>query len=1034
MLVETQPSSLMSNREPIAQMRPIDFSLAKSLKAQLPSTLQKTKYRFYRVKEIPEEKSGQYRLAMANVLSGLRKPDQSMVYVLSGNGQGVALYLGVASDSTDIDIYDEADSLASAFEGNFLGAQLEEDKDNKQFSQLTLGKHLGLISGVPSFNEDDSAAGGEDVQGIERLVNSLLGETWQLVIVAQAIAPDVVRQQITQLYDLSTELSQHIKLSVQQSENKGWNLSKTEGKSDSITVGDSRTETRGRSSGTSETKGESSDTSKNIEKSGKSSDKTTSFSSGKSSTKATNDGTNESIATGTSNSNTLGNNNSDTVGRSGGDSTSLSRERMNKQVESLHQYINDTLLGRYYLGQTKGFFKTAIYVSADTKAVYDRLANGVLSLFQGNQVSMVPMQVHKLASIPSTSITELLSFKEVDAPKQLTFWQENALLQGMPIQTLERKIMAATAMTTRELTLVAGMPSIELPGLKIRKSVDFAVNVPETSVQDALPMGGIVQHGRDLSLLNRQSNSYQVALNKKELNKHTFVCGVTGSGKTTTCMRLLLESGLPFLVIEPAKTEYRALFEQNQDIEYYAIGREDLTIFRLNPFELVKGEQLQGHIQMLNATLAAVFPMEAAMPYMVEEAIIMAYKNKGWDTNTSENYLVDDPWQLGLDVWPTFSDMISALDAVILSKGLGTEFEQKYRGSLVARFTNLTLGTKGRMLNTRHSLDFDQLLDKKVVIELEEIKDEQDKALLMGLILVRLAESMKHRHRKNKDFQHLTLVEEAHRLLSRVEPGDPGSKKAGVEMFANLLAEVRKYGEGLIIADQIPNKLVPDVMKNTNTKIVHRLFAADDRDAIGDTMSLNDEQKDFLPLLKVGEAIIYSGGWHAPVWVKVRQSQNTTGQPIDETLIQQRGVKQLWQQRKVLFPALTKTDSFNEQQLSSFVRDGLGIINRVLKLLSIRTDSNKTDEFAQIYAVVQHKMQHCLTDLATDKQQLSNLLTALFMDVAMIENSDGMVMALTRLFETMLEDQQQVHLLFDNSNRAIKIKLENDAFKNIQSL
>ncbi|MFK7643200.1 hypothetical protein ACI43T_12050, partial [Neisseria oralis] len=92
-----------------------------------------------------------------------------------------------------------------------------------------------------------------------------------------------------------------------------------------------------------------------------------------------------------------------------------------------------------------------------------------------------------------------------------------------------------------------------------------------------------------------------------------------------------------------------------------------------------------------------------------------------------------------------------------------------------------------------------------------------------------------------------TLVEEAHRLLSKPEPGADGSKKLGVEMFANLLAEVRKYGECLVIADQIPNKLVSDVLKNTNTKIIHRLFAADDRSSIGDTMSLNDEQKDFLP-------------------------------------------------------------------------------------------------------------------------------------------------------------------------------------------
>lgn len=189
--------------------------------------------------------------------------------------------------------------------------------------------------------------------------------------------------------------------------------------------------------------------------------------------------------------------------------------------------------------------------------------------------------------------------------------------------------------------------------------------------------------------------------------------------------------------------------------------------------------------------------------------------------------------------------MIAQLDKVITSKQMGREFEEKYRGSLVARLTSLTLGVKGRMLNSRYSMNFDQLLDRRVVIEMEEIKDEKDKALLMGLIINRLAECMKQRHRIQPDFRHLTLIEEAHRLLSRPEPGDAESKKMGVEMFANLLAEVRKYGEGLIIADQIPNKLIADVIKNTNTKIVHRLFAADDRKIIGDAIGLSEEQQAF---------------------------------------------------------------------------------------------------------------------------------------------------------------------------------------------
>jgi hypothetical protein len=237
------------------------------------------------------------------------------------------------------------------------------------------------------------------------------------------------------------------------------------------------------------------------------------------------------------------------------------------------------------------------------------------------------------------------------------------------------------------------------------------------------------------------------------------------------------------------------------------------------------------------------------------------------------------------------------------------------------------------MLNTRRSMNLDQLLDKRVVIELEELKDEQDKALLMGLILTRLAECMKQRHREQPGFRHLTLVEEAHRLLSRPEPGDPGSKKMGVEMFANLLAEVRKYGEGLIIADQIPNKLVSDVIKNTNTKIVHRLFAADDRNTIGDAMGLSDEQKDFLPMLQPGETIIYCGGWHGPVRLKITETVKTNGAELGEAEIRQHGQRQLWAQRGFLFPRLSAHPLLDTPEiLAEFLRDATLMLNMLLKL------------------------------------------------------------------------------------------------------
>lgn len=139
----------------------------------------------------------------------------------------------------------------------------------------------------------------------------------------------------------------------------------------------------------------------------------------------------------------------------------------------------------------------------------------------------------------------------------------------------------------------------------------------------------------------------------------------------------------------------------------------------------------------------------------------------------------------------------------------------------------------------------------------------------MGFILSRLSAFVKAEHRKNHNFKHLTLVEEAHRLLSKVEYGDSGSKKSAVETFTDLLAEVRKYGEGLIIVDQIPNKLASEVLKNTNTKIIHKILAQDDKEAVGDTMLMDDKQKEYLSALEVGNAIVFSENTDKPVHVHI---------------------------------------------------------------------------------------------------------------------------------------------------------------------
>lgn len=959
-MTSIQPSQLQVD-SPIIQMNWDAPDIARlPVGALLKNDLQ---YRLFRLHEISEDKPKAYRQAIANVFSGLNASQCACVYILSGRPEGVELYLGVASTQQDADIHEAGKIFKAGFEGNFLGGRFVDLKnDTPEIAGLLSGSmHFGQMTGVPSFNEDTQQADDEDFQGVERLVNSLLGETWQLIIVAEPGSDAEIRDTLDYIYQIASDVSEQIKHSVQRSENTSQQFTETNGTSDSQTRGRSDSDTRGTSKGTSESKGSSES------KSG------SSWSNGSNTSKSTNLGNSESRTTGNSHSSTQGQSTSSARGHSSGSSVALTSERTDKRAEGFLKHLDETLTDRFLRGRAKGMYKTAVYLGAENRSTYERLARGVVSTFQGNQSSFTPLRVSRLPVKPYT-LPELLQLRQL---KRGTTPYQLAVAHSLPLLP-DAQLHAATWLNSEELALIAGMPTRELPGLKIRKSVDFALNTNNPShTANSVTLGHIVQHGRTLP-------HSLVRLSTEDLRKHIFVTGVTGAGKTTTCLKLLLESKLPFLVIEPAKTEYRALHGQGVAVEYYCLGREDLTPFRLNPFELLSPRQnLASHIDTLKATLAAVFPMEAAMPQIVEEAIIRAYQCKGWMIHEGENLLVDDPWAADSEVWPTFSDMIRELDVVIKSKGMGKEFEEKYRGSLVARLSSLTLGTKGRMLNTRRSMNFDQLLDKCVVIELEELKDEQDKALFMGLIITRLAECMKQRHSRDPKFQHLTLIEEAHRLLTRPEPGDGGARKMGVEMFANLLAEVRKYGEGLIIADQIPNKLVADVIKNTNTKIVHRLFAADDRNTIGDAMGLSDEQKDFLPMLQPGETVIYCGGWHAPVRLKVSERASTSGSVLNETEIQRCGQAQLWAQRHSLFPRLAQQPAMdNAVTLSAFLHDATLMLGMLLRLNPHSPTKQAPALRQRLRDRLLHQQQIWLDRLGINELALADGLSWVLRDVA----------------------------------------------------
>lgn len=810
---------------------------------------------FYKVKQLVFDEDYPHREAFENVLSAMDNRSFNFVYVLTGTKQGIELCIGVVKNQnsfvsgTKLSAVKYGEIVKNVFAGNFNGSDLEKLKGNDLDKLIGSGvqkyKNAGVILGIPSVNGRDN---GEkyDFQGIDRLVNSMLGLDWRLVIVCEPVSKQEIQENRNRIYELYNRLSVWGKKTVQHSENDsvgisfGENTSESRGESLGYNKSDSKGQSRGsdgRSSNTEHTSGRSESHDKN---------------------------------------HTTGTNKGTSVNR--GSSDSVTVEIANKHAEEIMQYISDDLLERLKTGFSKGLFRTSIYYMAEEPIHAYRLKSAIMSLFQGNKAAYSPLLSQNIDLTKEKSLSLLRTYQSqyVSEPH---ISGDSLILLGRPFDN--NKIGLSTYLTTEEISLIAGLPQKEVPGLALKEGVEFGLNEDNMNVEQSIRLGQMMQRGGKLDI--------PFFLDRESMAKHTFIAGVTGSGKTTTCHNLLDEANMPFLVIEPAKTEYRTLIRNDEDLVVFTLGDETVAPFRINPFELIEGEIISAHVDMLKATFTSAFPMEASMPQLLEEAIYKCYVDKGWDVNKNINLVSQEKaFAPGASSFPTMSDLLATMKEVVEGKNFSQQMQADYIGSLVSRLSNLTVGSKGNMLNCQRSTDFRYIAHHNVILEMEELKSPEDKALFMGFILSRLSAVIKKEHQRNHGFRHLTLVEEAHRLLSKVEYGDSGSKKGAVETFTDLLAEVRKYGEGLIIVDQIPNKLAPEVLKNTNTKIIHKILARDDKEVVGDTMLMDDKQKEYLSALAVGEAIVFSEQTDKPVHVKIDKRTDTSEEQIEDELVKMR--------------------------------------------------------------------------------------------------------------------------------------------------
>jgi hypothetical protein len=430
--------------------------------------------------------------------------------------------------------------------------------------------------------------------------------------------------------------------------------------------------------------------------------------------------------------------------------------------------------------------------------------------------------------------------------------------------------------STRLVAALARPPARELPGLRFTLRPEFDVT-PETALTPGDGDRGDVLAGTVLD--HNRVPAGTLTLPLASLNRHVFVTGATGAGKSQTVRGLLEQAtaaGIPWLVVEPAKAEYRLMATRLPGSKVICIrpGDLDRPAAGINPLEPAPGPAgsrfpLQTHADLLRALFLAAFQADEPFPQVLSAALTRVYEQAGWDLVTGQSATP------GVQpAYPGLEDLQAAALAVVDEAGYGREVRDNVRGFVTVRIGSLRLGTTGRFLDGGHPIDFGKLLDADVVLEIEDAGDDHDKAFLMGAVLIRLTEHLRLRHRHEQQapvrLRHLTVIEEAHRLLRQPPPGASiGPAAHAVEMFADLLAEIRAYGEGLIIAEQIPAKLIPDVIKNTAVKIVHRLPAADDRDSVGATMNLRPAQSEYLVTLRPGEAAVHADGMDYPVLARM---------------------------------------------------------------------------------------------------------------------------------------------------------------------
>ena len=533
--------------------------------------------------------------------------------------------------------------------------------------------------------------------------------------------------------------------------------------------------------------------------------------------------------------------------------------------------ILEAQMKRYDLAAALGMWDFAAYVLSEDHNVANNVAHTYLALTQGKESFMSQAAVSLWrgdlgeASADAAAICGYL--RDLRHP---IFALSPALLEAHPsFSVYPAAVTATTALSGKELAYSLNFPKKSVPGLPVIECAAFGRNVSTfdgTQPTSGLALGKVFHMHRE--------EPVKVLLQKDSLASHVFVTGSTGAGKTNTVCRILdqaLEKDVKFLVVEPAKGEYKSVYGGVDGVHVFSTNPAVAPLLRINPFSFPAGIHVLEHLDRLAEIFNVCWPMYAAMPAVLKDAVSRSYEDCGWDLTTSQN-------PFGENLWPTFADVARNVRTILDESEYDAENKGAYKGSLLTRLQSLTNGLNGMMLVV-NEVPAEQLFDENCIVDLSRVGSAETKSLLMGLLVVKLQEHrMATAPGMNLPLRHLTVLEEAHNLLKRTssEQGAEGGNLAGksVEMISNAIAEMRTYGEGFVIADQAPGLLDMAAIRNTNTKIIMRLPDLSDRELVGRAANLNDRQITELARLPKGVAAVYQNDWVEPVLCKVAKAED----------------------------------------------------------------------------------------------------------------------------------------------------------------